>query len=601
MNANMASPSVSPKCDVAEGIARGAGYPPCEATLDDERSSNEREGVGLGQPPPVTNSTPPAEAPTPGPADGQVEGTTADAGALCPGSDLSQHGDIPEDEGSEKDLSDSGSAGNATEDSGEFLGSPAFPGGSLEQVDLEGPGPPTAPSHRNEDVTADSWRAHRKHVFVLSEAGKPIYSRYGNEEALSSTMGVMTALVSFVQDGDNVIRSIQSDDYKVVFSQQGPLVLVSVSRSRQSEEQLRRELLYVYYQIISMLTQVTVTRIFERKKNYDLRRLLAGSEKILDNLLRHMDSDPSFLLGAVQCLPLAASLRDGVSQLLQKAVTPNLVFSILVAKGQLVAIVQERAVIDDSRLDPVDLHLLFNLLAGSSSFQAGEVWTPICLPRLYPDSYFYAYISYLDPACTLCLLLISTDKTAFYSVSACKRRIEEGLRAQGLLQAIDAALRSNAASTSHVGVSDLWHFMYKPLDIPDNHKQLTQYTSPEIGAPYSTEQEKEHLFDLYQYLHSRIHSSARPLRLTYHVAEKETLLAWVTGKFELYTCFSPLVTKAAAINIITKLLRWLKKEEDQLFIRSPPKYSTTPTPGRSSRGGKTEHLDSADNGFLSLL
>lgn len=71
---------------------------------------------------------------------------------------------------------------------------------------------PSFMSHREEDVTADSWRQHRKHVFVLSEAGKPIYSRYGSEEALSSTMGVMMALVSFVQSGDNIIRSVYSGE-----------------------------------------------------------------------------------------------------------------------------------------------------------------------------------------------------------------------------------------------------------------------------------------------------------------------------------------------------------------------------------------------------
>lgn len=71
---------------------------------------------------------------------------------------------------------------------------------------------PSFTSHRDEDVTADSWRRHRKHVFVLSEAGKPIYSRYGSEEALSSTMGVMMALVSFVQSGDNIIRSVYSGE-----------------------------------------------------------------------------------------------------------------------------------------------------------------------------------------------------------------------------------------------------------------------------------------------------------------------------------------------------------------------------------------------------
>ena len=35
------------------------------------------------------------------------------------------------------------------------------------------------------------------------------------------------------------------------------------------------------------------------------------------------------------------------------------------------------------------------------------------------------------------------------------------------------------------------------------------------------------LLDLYRYMHSRIHSSSRPLKLIYHVAERETLLAWV--------------------------------------------------------------------------
>ncbi|XP_024126743.1 vacuolar fusion protein MON1 homolog B [Oryzias melastigma] len=453
-------------------------------------------------------------------------------------------------------------------------------------------------SHRDEDVTTDSWRQHRKHVFVLSEAGKPIYSRYGSEEALSSTMGVMMALVSFVQSGDNIIRSVYSEEHTVVFLQKGPLVLVCVSSSCQSEQQLRGELLYVYYQIISMLTQASISRIFEHKKNYDLRRLLAGSEKILDGLLNLVDSDPSFLLAAVHCLPLASSLRDSLSQILQKAITPNLVFSILIAKNQLLTIVQEKTVIEDVRLDPADVHLLLNLIGASSAFQAGEIWTPICLPLFNPDCYFYAYISYLDPPeCTVCLLLLSTDKEAFYAVAECKRKIEEAMTAQNSLSLI---AKAQSYSVSQVGVSDLRHFMYKPFDVPDNHRQLTQFTSPEMEAPYSSEEEKMRLLDLYRYMHSRIHSSSRPLKLIYHVAEKETLLAWVTSKFELYTCFSPLVTKACAITAITKLLRWIKKEEDRLFIRYPPKYSTTPNPSKSSKSSKSDQQDSADNG-LSLL
>ncbi|XP_026791343.1 vacuolar fusion protein MON1 homolog B [Pangasianodon hypophthalmus] len=496
--------------------------------------------------------------------------------------------DIKKEETVVFDVSETGkpSEDNGHEDSGEFVVAMLARGNLEEQgvctKRISSPlseTPLEASSHWDEDVTAESWRQHRKHVFVLSEAGKPIYSRYGSEEALSSTMGVMMALVSFIQSGDNIIRSVYSDEHTVVFMQQGPLVLVSVSSTRQSEQQLRNELLYVYNQIVSMLTQASITRIFEHKKNYDLRRLLAGSEKILDGLLNLVDFDPSFLLSAVHCLPIASSFRDSLSQILQKAITPNLVFSILIAKNQLLTIAQEKMVIEDAKLDPSDLHLLLNLIGASSAFQAGEIWTPICLPSFNPDCYFYTYISYLDPpACTVCLLLLSTDNEAFYAVAECKRKIEEAMQAQNALTSI---AKAQSYSVSQVGVSDLRHFMYKPFDVPDNHHQLTQFTSPEMEAPYDSEEEKMRLLDLYRDMHGRIHSASRPLKLIYRVAARETLLAWVTTKFELYTCFSPLVTKSCAINAITKLLRWVKKEEDRLFIRYPPKYSTTPNASKS--------------------
>lgn len=41
----------------------------------------------------------------------------------------------------------------------------------------------------------------------------------------------------------------------------------------------------VYNQILSVLTLSHMTKIFEQRKNFDLRRLLAGSERLIDHLL----------------------------------------------------------------------------------------------------------------------------------------------------------------------------------------------------------------------------------------------------------------------------------------------------------------------------
>ncbi|XP_072928759.1 vacuolar fusion protein MON1 homolog A isoform X1 [Hemitrygon akajei] len=416
-------------------------------------------------------------------------------------------------------------------------------------------------SDKEEDITADSWKQHRKHVFVFSEAGKPIYSRYGTEEALSSMTAVMVALVAFIEASKNVIKSIHAENYMVVFIRRSPLVLVAVTHARQSEQEVAKELLYVYYQIVSLLTLTQLNRIFEQKKNYDLRRLLSGSERITDNLLNLMDKDPSFLMGAVRCLPLTSSLRDMISSSLQQAKDKSLVFSILVAQNQLVSLVRKK----DQFLHPIDLHLLFNLISASTSFRDGEVWTPICLPKFNSNGFFHAHISYLDQASSLCLVLISTDREHFFPISNCKSKFLERLKKRNTFQMLLEELQTPSYGISQVGIPDLRHFIYKS-------RSSGLFTSPAVEAPYTSVQQRERLLELYQYLYSRIHNSARPLKYIYYAGERENLLAWVTNGFELYMCFTPMGTKAAAVNAITKLMKWIRKEEDKLFILNPVTY-----------------------------
>ena len=137
--------------------------------------------------------------------------------------------------------------------------------------------------------------------------------RHGNEDKLVTIFGVMQALVSFVQDGKDNIRSIIAGGHKFVFLVREHLILVAVANTYESKHQLTLQLQYVYNQILSVLTLSQLARIFKQRRNYDLRRLLTGSEKFIDNLLDLMDCDPSFLLGGVRCLPLDSHTRDTVA------------------------------------------------------------------------------------------------------------------------------------------------------------------------------------------------------------------------------------------------------------------------------------------------
>lgn len=411
-----------------------------------------------------------------------------------------------------------------------------------------------------EDIYSKEWKQQRKHVFVFSDAGKPIYSRYGKEDKLNPLMGVMLTLVSLVQIEKNTLRSFRAGNHLYVFLLRQPLILVAVSKTNESQQQLLMQLTYVYNHIISVLTHTQLSSIFKKRDNYDLRKLLGGTEIFLDNLIDLMDRDPCFLLTAIRCLPLDGAIRDMIGSAMHSAKVKDLVFAILIADNQLVTLVRMKKYI----LHPADLHLILNLLNKSTSFKNSDSWLPICLPKFDSSGFLHAHISYLaeTPAC---LVLLTVDKMAFAEMAKCKEKILERLQKNNCLGAIQRAISKGSFRSQEVGISDLRHFLYKS-------RSTAQYAAPELDAPYTQPEERERLLSLYQYTHQRVHSASRPLKIMFTVGSREAVLGWVTGGFELFAIFGPLTTKQVAIFAVNKLLKWIKKEETRLFILNPPEY-----------------------------
>uniref|UniRef100_L7LZQ9 Vacuolar fusion protein MON1 homolog n=1 Tax=Rhipicephalus pulchellus TaxID=72859 RepID=L7LZQ9_RHIPC len=367
-----------------------------------------------------------------------------------------------------------------------------------------------------EDWDNHAWRQQEKHVFVLSDAGKPIYCRHGSEEQLAALAGVMQALVSCIGLTGDQVRYVRAGRLRLAFLLRLPLILVAATSLPLSLQQLQGQLVYVHAQILSVVTASQLERVFSQRCNFDLRRLLAGSERFLDSLCDLMDSDPSFLLGAVRCLPLAPALRDQITQAMLKhcAKHKKLVFGLLVAEQQLVALVGMRKY----QLHHVDLHLLLNLVHASESFKTAEAWTPVCLPKFDPSGFLHAHVSYLAEGSPACLLLLTVDRDLFFPLQECRRKIAESLQRKGSLEALREATVSGGYSVREAGVPELYHFLYKS-------KSGAQLSSPRLEPPYS--QEPQQLLALYRLLHHRMYQPACPLKILFCSTGRETLMGWV--------------------------------------------------------------------------
>uniref|UniRef100_A0A5S6R2E7 Vacuolar fusion protein MON1 homolog n=1 Tax=Trichuris muris TaxID=70415 RepID=A0A5S6R2E7_TRIMR len=422
----------------------------------------------------------------------------------------------------------------------------------------------TSPNSQNRMVNATEFlQAYPKQVFILSEAGKPVYTRYGSEEELSSFMGVIQALVSFISsrngDDDNPdeLVSMEAGLYRFVFARRPPLILCIVSRLGDSYPQLSRQLTCLYRYIVSVLTASQLRRIFDERKNFDLRRLLTGTERTLDRLICWAEKDFSLMLDAILCLAMPSSLRETFMHTLssQCAYSKSIVFAIILVNDQLVAM----SCMKNHALSPSDLHMLINLVASNPSFKDAESWSPICLPTFDENTFLSAHISYLSDVCPACLLLLTLDKGAFFEMSNIRTRIIEKLtRNKALTMLHELLIERSALNVVQLGIADLIHFIYK-------QRSRSQYTCVPMAAPYAEDNFQAYLFGRYAAAHGYMHQRAQTRNIHYCSGSLESILGWVTPNFEVYTVFSPLTTKNEAISRVELLMRWIKKEEANLL------------------------------------
>lgn len=285
------------------------------------------------------------------------------------------------------------------------------------------------------------WRAKLKHFLILSSAGKPIYSRHGDDQLITNYIGVVQTIISFYQSTNDVLRGFTAGDVRFVVMSKGPLNLVAITRLPESDSQLRTQLEALYMQILSTLTLPSLERMFAARANYDLRRPLQGTETLLSALADGFTrGSSSTLLSALECLKLRKSHRSTINNTLLKTRSENLLYGLIVASGKLVSVVRPKK----HSLHPGDLHLIFNMLfeAGSVKAGGGENWIPLCLPGFNNTGYLYMYVSFLNlehptepierrPSTSegapdeVAILLISPEKESFFELRAMRDELVE--------------------------------------------------------------------------------------------------------------------------------------------------------------------------------
>ncbi|KAI9167036.1 Vacuolar fusion protein MON1 [Paramyrothecium foliicola] len=437
--------------------------------------------------------------------------------------------------------------------------------------------PETAGDEFGDENSLAIWKSKLKHYMILSSAGKPIWSRHGDLSLINSSIGVIQTIISFFEGAKNPLHAYTAGDTRFLVAIQGPLYFVAISKLGESDAQLRAQLEALYMQILSTLTLPNLLNIFVHRPSTDLRKPLQGTESLLSSLADNFTKgSASALLGSLECLKLRKSHRASINNTFLKLRTDKLLYGLIVAGGKLVSVIRPRR----HSLHPSDLQLIFNMLFESDGIKAGggENWIPLCLPAFNNQGYLYMYVSFFEgvsgeqataPAAAqgqstdeeIAMILISADRESFFDLKQMRDNVAQQLAKNGSLSIIrDASRLGRPKVPDIVPGSQISHFLFKS-------RPNVQFCMASLKGPAFTDVvDRRRLMSVYHSLHASVHAKNAHLKVLHCIGDECTSLAWVTPIFEFYCIAGPNMSRTAMTQGANKIIQWVKKEEERIFI-----------------------------------
>jgi len=75
---------------------------------------------------------------------------------------------------------------------------------------------------------------------------------------------------------------------------------------------------HLYNLLLSILTSSQLQKVYKERKNFDLRRLLAGSERLIDYMIDALPFEPGFFLAAMPVFLLDSRTRRNIATTLSQ-------------------------------------------------------------------------------------------------------------------------------------------------------------------------------------------------------------------------------------------------------------------------------------------
>jgi hypothetical protein len=248
------------------------------------------------------------------------------------------------------------------------------------------------------EFDSDEWRSQELHLFIITDAGKPVYARYGSLQRLTPFLCPAVGVISHLEAANEQLDHIRAGEHTFLFFRRIPLIFIVVSRAGLPVSYLFKQVNCLYCVFLMIFSQAWINEI-SRRTSCDFRQFAQGTRPAWDGVIGNICEDPAFVFApSIPVSHLDRNLRDDLSRQLSQF--PNYTLAMVMHRNRVLAV-------SNHGCDALSLRLLVDLV-WTPPFRNTECWTPVFLhssPSTIHQLYHY-------PLADFELLVLTPDHSA---------------------------------------------------------------------------------------------------------------------------------------------------------------------------------------------
>ena len=300
----------------------------------------------------------------------------------------------------------------------------------------------------NKTMKIEQFYEQKRHYFIMTEGGTPIYSRYGDEIKNCSLLATFSAIITKFtifnneKNSQEKLNYICNDNSIIAFLKKGKIVFIALSNKTDSISFLYSQLELLYQQLLSIVTSERMPLLEEKPSSCST--VLSGINESLEQIIEYSSNTMVGLLNSYHVLPIEN--RQKLNNICQKYLKNALICCLITPDAKEIISLSKSNII---KLSFNDMILIQCLIMSSDSLRTGESWVPICLPGISSEGFLQLYCNFVTTdKFGIIFVTESQEQKYFNDFVNLSRKIYNEIEEQKLLKNIENSQKKEGVQKS---------------------------------------------------------------------------------------------------------------------------------------------------------